>query len=939
MNAKKRSTILLGTLAALAVALLLAVPTLAQKVDNPGAIAVTSDHGTLRVKDQTFDFDASKAITFNGTLTKAGVLTIPKANVVFPDQFVSASGYNFRIRITATQDATGTLDPLTGKTTLNASLRVDADPDGSAPPSFGSDCHIGPIAVALSSTKSGGVGYDTSTGKVTVADSGFAVPGATGCGSILFVNYNSEINDALGLPTSDTSAVITAGTNPVVHKGVAASFTATPASGFAPLNVSFDASGSHVAAGPASYRWDFDGNGSVDQTSATPTATHTYSSGGYVAKLTVVDKDGDADTATKSITVGNRTPDVRIDKSHAGDFLASSAGTYSLAVRNVGSGPTTGTTTVTDVLPNSLGYVSASGDGWSCSATGQTVTCEHPDPIADGDSAAPITLTVDVSGDAIPTVTNTASVSTPGDTSHGNDADADTANVLSPESDLTLRKSHEGDYFLRTGPADPRGTWDLQVKNVGTQPTAGTITVTDPLPVGATFHAAFGDGWDCGAADGTVTCTTDQVVDGGASAPVIRVVADIAQDAPDSLENVATVKTDSDHNAANDSGTDTVATRPFGVDLSIHKSHDGTFVRGETDRYRIEVANHGTEGSTGPITVTDELPDGLSYVSAAGVGWSCSADHQTVTCTRAESLDAGRSAQAITLRVKVGAEAADGVTNVASVSAPEPDLDPSDNQDADPTNLRGLRPDLSIDKSHSGSFTAGRFGTYTLAVKNEGADPTFDVITVTDTLPDGLAYDSAAGTGWACGADGQEVTCTRTDALAPGASAPPITLRVVPGVGAVPSITNTAGVQTRGDASSANDSDSDATLVDNPPANTGLITNVTGYALYPGSNGGRAEFWLNITRRNLGFYYGTVAFKDSGAGVDQIANVNLLTGVSRYGLNGAQGDALLKNGQRVHWTVDDLSAINLGPDRITISDPDDGYTGGGTVLAGDFTVK
>jgi PKD repeat protein len=73
-------------------------------------------------------------------------------------------------------------------------------------------------------------------------------------------------------------------------------------------SVTFDASASDDTDGTiADYRWDFDGDGTVDETTASATTSHTYGSAGeYGVELTVVDDDG----ATGSVT---RTVDVAAD--------------------------------------------------------------------------------------------------------------------------------------------------------------------------------------------------------------------------------------------------------------------------------------------------------------------------------------------------------------------------------------------------------------------------------------------------------------------------------------------------------------------------------------------------------------------------------------------------------------------------------------------------
>jgi uncharacterized repeat protein (TIGR01451 family) len=860
---------------------------------------------------------------------------------VFPDQFTSVDSplgtYDFRIRITANSDAAGGLNPLDGLTTLNPSLRIDIDPVGSAPPGFGSDCRITPINLALSTAKSGGIPYNTTNGRVTVADHNFHVPGAQGCGSTAFgtVNYNTEINNAIGIPTSDTDAVITVVTNPIVQKAIRATFTATPSEGFEPLPVAFDASQTFVMATPATYRWDFDGNGTFDQTTTSPNTTHTYvTPGTYQAKLRVVDAEGDFDETTRQVKVNARTPDAAIDKSHVGDFVAGSQGTYTIAVSNAGNLATTGPVTVSDLLPESLPYVSAEGDGWACNIAGRQLTCTHAASASPGEALAPITLKVDVTGDAVPQVTNTASVSTLGDSNSSNNSDSDQTNVIRPEPDVTIDKSRDGDLLRGR-----RATYVLKVRNVGAQPTSEPITVTDTLPSGVSFVSVFGNGWTCGESAGTVTCTTPGPLAAGAEAEQINIRVDVAANAPSSISNTATVSTEGDANAANNSDTDTASPRDVAVDLAIDKSHTGVFEITETESYRIVVSNNGTLGTPGPIEVKDTLPAGLTYVSASGASWTCGAVGQNVTCTRTDSLQAGTSAAAITLLVAVGPEAEGGVTNTATVNGPEPDLNEANNTDSDPTQVRKLEPDLKMDKSHTGTFTAGQFGTYSLSVQNISTDRTIGATTVTDVLPAALRFDSASGTGWSCSASGQTVTCTRAALIAGGATAPPIALRVVPKREAVPSVTNTASVSTANDKGASNNADSDPTNVQFPPASTSLVTRVFGTVTYVGPKGGVATFTINVSRGLGGGYSGTVRFVDPNANHDVTATVNGLTPVTRFGLNGAKGEAIINdNRQRMQWQVDDYSALNLGQDDIGIQTPS-GYSFSGTSTSGDITVE
>lgn len=102
--------------------------------------------------------------------------------------------------------------------------------------------------------------------------------------------------------------------------------------------------------------------------------------------------------------------------------------------------------------------------------------------------------------------------------------------------------------------------------------------------------------------------------------------------------------------------------------------------------------------------------------------------------------------------------------------------------------------DLQMTKAATSGFQVGQNATYSLTVKNNGPQSASGTITVTDTLPTGLTYVSASGTGWACGAAGAVVTCTNAGPVASGVTMNVITLTVAVAAGAVPSVTNTASV-------------------------------------------------------------------------------------------------------------------------------------------------
>src|SRR6202034_2496371 len=103
------------------------------------------------------------------------------------------------------------------------------------------------------------------------------------------------------------------------------------------------------------------------------------------------------------------------------------------------------------------------------------------------------------------------------------------------------------------------------------------------------------------------------------------------------------------------------------VDLAVTATTPTSFTVGQPGTYTLGVSNIGSAATTGPITVVDTLPAGLSYTSVAGAGWSCSAVGQVVTCTSAGPIAAGASAP-LTVTVGVAAGAVPSVTDTVRVS-------------------------------------------------------------------------------------------------------------------------------------------------------------------------------------------------------------------------------------------------------------------------------
>ena len=122
----------------------------------------------------------------------------------------------------------------------------------------------------------------------------------TGITSVAFLSGDIAAPERIELNTVDTITVVGS-----PNQRPVASFIVSPAEPRIRQEVKFDASDSHDPDGRiVEYRWDFDGDGTVDLTTTEPEAGHVYEeSGTYNPVLTVVDDAGAAASYTGTIYV------------------------------------------------------------------------------------------------------------------------------------------------------------------------------------------------------------------------------------------------------------------------------------------------------------------------------------------------------------------------------------------------------------------------------------------------------------------------------------------------------------------------------------------------------------------------------------------------------------------------------------------------------------
>jgi len=215
------------------------------------------------------------------------------------------------------------------------------------------------------------------------------------------------------------------------------------------------------------------------------------------------------------------------------------------------------------------------------------------------------------------------------------------------------------------------------------------------------------------------------------------------------------------------------------LDIAVTKTdNQTTYEPGGTLSYVVTVTNNGPGSALG-VTLSDARPAQIAswtWACAAGTpaGYNCTGDN-TNPATFTDTLDLPHLAS-VTYNVtaQIAQLVSGSLTNTVTVAPPGGFTDPNPaNNSATDVDALALTT-IAVTKSATPNpVFVGDTLTWTVQVTNTGAVNATG-LSVSDTLPAGVAYLGASGTGWSCGNAASVVTCTRP-LLAPGA-APPIVI-------------------------------------------------------------------------------------------------------------------------------------------------------------------
>ncbi|MEQ1518258.1 MAG: isopeptide-forming domain-containing fimbrial protein, partial [Usitatibacteraceae bacterium] len=154
-----------------------------------------------------------------------------------------------------------------------------------------------------------------------------------------------------------------------------------------------------------------------------------------ITNTAAVQVSGESNSGNNSgasvISVGAAAPDLTLTKTSPSTFVQGGAASYTLAVSNIGTLPTTAAYAVTDAMPTGLTAGTPTGAGWNCAASTSTVvSCSNSTVLAPGASAV-LSIPVTIAGTAPASITNTATVTGGGESNTGNNAASVTVAVAS----------------------------------------------------------------------------------------------------------------------------------------------------------------------------------------------------------------------------------------------------------------------------------------------------------------------------------------------------------------------------------------------------------------------------------------------------------------------------------------------------------------------------
>ncbi|HMC59176.1 MAG TPA: DUF11 domain-containing protein, partial [Candidatus Solibacter sp.] len=519
-------------------------------------------------------------------------------------------------------------------------------------------------------------------------------------------------------------------------------------------------------------------------------------------------------TGLQSAEVCTRLPDVTVVKSHVGNFTRGSTASYTLQVSNVNTVATSGVVTANDTVPLGLRPTSATGTGWTCSVSGQTVSCTRSDALAGGGSYPSITVNVNVSQSAPATITNTGAIGGGGDISPLNDLTTDVASVGST-ADLSVTDAASPNPVAAGGNI----TYTQIVTDSGPS-AADNATYVATIPANTTFASITAPaGWSCLSpgigGTGNVVCTNVSM--SALTAATFSLVVKVNAGTANGTVITQTVSANSsaaDPNSLNNTATATTVVGTTAPDLTVTNVASPNPVQaGNNITYTQVVTNTGTTAAT-TATFTEATPANTTFFSITPpAGWTCLPAPPPVSCQNPSVAGGATGTFTVVYKVTAGTAGGTIITDTVTVNAANQSFG-SNSATATDVVATAAQADLALTTAGApAAVFSGNNITYTQTVTNNGPGAATGA-QFTEPIPANTTFSSViAPAGWTCTVT-TSVTCTDGNSLASGTSADIIVVvNVAPSIAAGTITANSSVSATTTDPLASNNSTTTTTTV------------------------------------------------------------------------------------------------------------------------------
>ena len=443
--------------------------------------------------------------------------------------------------------------------------------------------------------------------------------------------------------------------------------------------------------------------------------------------------------------------------------------TYTFVVENLGSNPIPADATgairlIDDMRPNpDADYVSNTGaaNGWTCVTAGtggaDPLTCDYQNGLVVGASTSfSVTVRPRTVGNARP---NTAEISfmpsaVLADPNLANNSSTVLVDVL-PSADMQLSKT----VNLPSVAVGQNLTYLLTARNNGPN-TATNVTVIDQLPSHVSVQSITPTGagvcQNNSPVAGQIRCIWPSMGRNTTQSVTIVVRPTLPAEGT-TITNTADVTADqTDANAANNSSSVNTTVTQAVIDLLLNKRDQQDPVpQLGTAVYEVRVTNLGPSVAT-DVVLLENLPSTfLRFIRATPAQGVCAApDVNNLMRCDLGSLEAG---QTVLTLIEMSADVIGTDTNSASANANEIDNNQANNSASENTTVQ-LGTDVSVTKQVADPevFVGVPF-VYQLMVSNTG--PANSNVTLTDSLPTGIVYQSVSTNRGSCSFSTPTLTC------------------------------------------------------------------------------------------------------------------------------------------------------------------------------------